>query len=203
MIPDMTIKKIAEIAGVHESTVSRALANSKLVKSETRERIQKIADETGYCPNVIAKSLTMNKTNMIGLLIPDFMTTFYAEITNGIEYVCMERDYNVIFGRSDFDSQKERQYLQYFQQRQVDGLIICAFHYQENFKFLTQLNKRNKAVVLLDTPFDEWEDVSNFHLVEVDNILGVGEAIKHLYDLGHRDIAFVSDSVTTSQRFEG
>ena len=99
----ITIKDIARIAGVSTSTVSRALSNSPELSEQTRQRILEICRREGYRVNALARSLICNKTNVIGLIVPEVTNPFYAELSLGIETHARSLGYIVILcnGQND------------------------------------------------------------------------------------------------------
>ena len=92
----LTIKDIAKEAGVSRTTVSRVLNNSGYVREETRQRILEIMEQLNYTPSAIARSLSTNKTNTIGVIIPQINDPFFGEIIKGISEVSTEYDLNII-----------------------------------------------------------------------------------------------------------
>jgi DNA-binding LacI/PurR family transcriptional regulator len=96
----VSIKDIAEAAGVSHSTVSRALSDSPLVKDETKARIKRLAEEMGYSPDAIARSLVTQKTRTVGVVVTTITDPFVAEVVQGVEDTAQENDYSVILASS-------------------------------------------------------------------------------------------------------
>ena len=191
----VTIKDIAKAARVSHSTVSRALNNDRRVKPETRERILQVARRLNYQPNDVARSLVTRQTNTIGIIIPEVMTSFYAEILQGIEKVANENGYSIILGVSGFDPVKEREYINLFKRKQVDGMILASTC-PDNFPELWELKRERLPFLIVDAYVGD----ATFITLSVDNLFGVMLAMNHLIEMGHRRIAYIADRFTTSQR---
>lgn len=192
----INLKEIAKIAGVDVSTVSRALNDSDRVKPETKELIRNIAKQYNYVPDDIARGLVGKKTYSIGVIIPEFINTFYAEIIEGLESVLSLEGYSLLFGKSDFSSKNEIKYINLFLRKRVDGIIACATSKEclDNIKKL----KRDMPVVLVEPSVP----CSDFESISIDNSFGVQKVIEHFVQLGHRKIGFIGDKFVTSERLD-
>ena len=122
----ITIKDIARIAGVSTSTVSRALSNSPELSEQTRQRILEICQREGYRVNALARSLICNKTNVIGLIVPEVTNPFYAELSLGIETHARSLGYNVILCNGQNDTKVTEELFGFLISHQVDGIILIA-----------------------------------------------------------------------------
>lgn len=190
-----TIKDIAKIAGVSPATVSRALGGYGYVKDSTRQRIQEVADQLGYHPNALARSMVTRQTQTIGLIISDIANPFFPEVVRGIEDTAHQKGFTVILCNSDENSEKERTYIDVLMAKRVDGLIVAST--AANAQHLLQLKERNLPLVLLDRSFGE----GNVDTVKVDNTLGAFGAVNHLIELGHRRIGIITgpDRIPTAR----
>ena len=121
----MNINKIAELAGVSRTTISRYL-NNGYVSEKNREKIQKIIDETGYVPSSFAQTLRTKKTNLIGVILPKISSSTISRIVDGISTELKKDGYNVLLGNTDLDIEKEIDYLNIFKNNEVDGIIFLA-----------------------------------------------------------------------------
>lgn len=121
----MNISKIAALAGVSSTTVSRFL-NNGYVSQENREKIQRIIDETGYIPSAQAQTLRTKKTNLIGVILPKISSETVSRIVEGISVELTKEGYNILLGNTDLNIQKEIEYLNIFKNNQVDGIIFIA-----------------------------------------------------------------------------
>lgn len=122
----VTIKDIAKLANVSVATVSRVINNNGRFSEKTRDKILKIIDETGYETNYIAKSLRINKSFTIGIIVPDISNYFFYTIVQRIEQIMFKRGYTTIICNTDKDIEKEKSYLKMLQNKRVDGIIIIS-----------------------------------------------------------------------------
>lgn len=123
-----TIRDIAKLADVSTATVSRIINNSGKVKSETRAKVEQIIKDNDYHPNQVARSLYQKKSKMIGIIVPDLTNAFYAKIIDGIQDVLQEKEYSILISFSaGADVNKYNQFINEFQQNNIDGIISSAF----------------------------------------------------------------------------
>ncbi len=120
------IVDVAREANVSVATVSRVVNNIPLVNQETRERVLEAIKKTGYKPNAIARSLKIQKTHTMGIMIPDITNPYYTEIVRGAEDVCGIYNYNIILSNTDFDREKEKKSLNVLVEKQCDGIIYVG-----------------------------------------------------------------------------
>ncbi len=184
----VNIAEIAKIAGVHPSTVSRALNNSPLIKEETRAWIQELARKHGYIPDAVAKSLIQGKTFTLGIIVPEISNTFYSHIVDTIDSILSEFGYTLLLCNSRFDKDSELNAIHTLQSKRVDAFVICAPQALEELRILSQ----NKPVILCDVP----EIPVGFDYVAVDEEAGIAAALDHLLARGHRQIGCLADQVT-------
>lgn len=184
----ITMKKIAELAGVSVSTVSFIInKKDKHISQATRDRVNQIIAEHDYRPNMLAKGLMTNKSNTIGLLLPDITNPFYAQIAKGVEDVASERGYTIFLCNSYNDTEKEMEYIKIMQERHVDGIILSQIN-DANNEALEYLISNKMTYVFLD----RYDDVEEKHAVFVDNELGGKLAAQHLLSLGHTKIGCIA-----------
>ena len=190
----VTIREVAESAGVSYATVSHVINNTRLVSPETRERVLAAMDALNYRPNALARSLRQGKTNTLGLVLPDSANPFFAEISRSIEDEAFKRGYSVFLCNTERDTQRELFYVDVLSNRQVDGIIFVAAGDQaDSLDFLLH---RKMPVVMID------RNLSNVEVdaVLTDNQLGGYLATRHLLELGHTRIACIAgpSSITPS-----
>ncbi|PPA70412.1 LacI family DNA-binding transcriptional regulator [Jeotgalibacillus proteolyticus] len=198
----ITIADVAIKAGVSKTTVSRILnGNFDHTTEETKQRILKAIEELDYRPNALAKSLKSMKTNVLGIVLSNFKNPFWINVLEGVEDTCREMGYNLMISNSNEESSLEKQYIQEFQMRQVDGMIInptAQNHhvYQKlvDAKFpIVFINRRVEPVVAQN--------------VVVDNIKGSYAAVKQLLKNNRRKVSvilFRNEHVSTwKERVEG
>jgi LacI family transcriptional regulator len=120
----ITLKMVAERAGVSANTVSRAINNKSDINEETKKKVLKIAQELGYVRNATAVALRTRKTRTLGVVIADNRNPFYAEVLNGIEEAAREKNYHIILANTQRDYKKEEEAINLLLAKRVDGLLI-------------------------------------------------------------------------------
>jgi len=188
------LKDVAEAAGVHLATASRALDDrrSVMVKPETVERVRQAAADLGYRVNRMARGLKMNRSFTIGMLIPDITNPFFPPIVRGAEDCLAEAGYTLVLANTDNDEGKERRHISGMLERQVDGLLLAMARRRD--PLIDELDRDATAVVLINRTVDR----GNVPAVIPDDQAGMTLAVEHLYALGHRRIAHVSGPQDTS-----
>ncbi|MGL6115104.1 MAG: LacI family DNA-binding transcriptional regulator [Cetobacterium sp.] len=180
-----SIKDVAKEAGVSIATVSRVLNDIDVVNEDTKKKVLDAIKKLGYRPNIVARSLKTQRTKTIGILIPDISSQFYPEIVRGAEDVSNIYDYNIILGNSDFDIEKEKEYLRVLKEKMVDGVIYMSSSLQD--EILDLINELDITTILVET-----EDKNRkLPSVTIDNVMAGYDATKYLLDKGFKSIAFV------------
>jgi len=196
----VTIKEVAKLAGVSTTTVSYVINKSRFVSEQTRAKVLKAIEELDYRPNIVARSLRERKTGTVGLIICDLRNPFFSEVLQGIETYLGEKKYSLIVTNTDYDNDKERESIDMFYSKQMDGVIIVpGENTNKHVKFLTE---RNIPVVLLDKKIQNL----NVDVVLVNNIEGSKQLTEHLMSLGHKRIGIIAgplNSTTGKERLEG
>lgn len=173
------IVDVAREANVSVATVSRVVNNIPLVNEETRDRVMAAIKKTGYKPNAIARSLKIQRTNTLGIMIPDVANPFYTEIVRGAEDVCGIYNYNIILSNTDFDTEKERKSLDVLIEKQCDGIIYVGKHLSDEIR--EELVNASAEVVLGCVP-DETGQLSG---VLIDNENAAHDLAKKCIEMGH------------------
>jgi LacI family transcriptional regulator len=181
-----TIYDVAKAANTSAATVSRVLSKSKYpVKKELKEKVIKEAKNLKYIPNLIGKQLKNKKSNDIGVIIPNITNQFYPQLILGIEHVARNLGYNVLLCNSQRDARNEKNYLKSLLQKQIEGIIISSL--QNNHKYLGQLIENGSKIVVFD------QNISfNCNKVILDFEKVGYLAAKHLIEMGHKEIGFIS-----------
>ena len=117
----ITIKDLAEKLNISVSTVSRALKDNPEISQQTREVVQKLAKELGYKPNPIAVALKTRKSNTIGVVVPQIVSTFFSTVVKKIEEVADSYGYNVLVSSSNESFEKEKKNIDIFLANRCDG----------------------------------------------------------------------------------
>ena len=197
---DLTIHDIAHAAGVSTATVSRVINGSAGVKSDKAERVQSVIERLGYKPNPFARSLLGQGSKAIGVLVPQLEDEFYGKIVTGLERRLRTEGLHVMVSLGHNDPNDERDALETFRARQVDGLILLANRLPD--AALLELNETHVPVVLVNRFLPELAP----HCVRLDNVRGGYKATEHLISLGHTRIAHITGSLErpgSRERLEG
>lgn len=188
-----TLKSIANLSGVSITTVSRVLAGKPGVNKETRDKVISIAKSLDYKVNLNARSMKTNRTNTIGLVVADITNQFYSEIAKTIEIQARKLGFTVIVANTDNSAEQESQIINAFQNRKVDGFIFASCTI--NDKSVQQLINDGTPAILFHRHLNNG---FKHHFIGGNDEEGVEKAVKHLYDLGHRRVAFISGSIEFS-----
>lgn len=182
----VTMRNVADLAGVSPTTVSHVINNTRKVDDSTRKKVIDAMDELDYLPNTIARSLRSGETKTIGLIIPDVANSFFAEIARKIENIGFHQGYSVILCNSDNDTQKQRFYIQTLLEKQVDGVIFISAG--ESEEFLYRLSENHIPIVVADRDVPlQLADV-----VLLDNESAGYTATRYLIESGHTQIACIT-----------
>jgi len=190
----VTLKDVAEAAGVHASTVSRALdpRTRSLINPTVVERIIEISEKLEYRPNAAAYSLRTNRSRTIGVIVPDIENPIFPPMVRGIESALLARGYYAILGNTDGDEGRERDLANGFMSRGIDGLILASVSRED--KIVHDTAEAGTPIVTVNRRLDNPAISSVVHMEES----GVLRALTHLVSLGHRRIAVLSGPQSAS-----
>lgn len=193
------MKDIARDLGVSVITVSKVLRNHPDVGDETRERVLARVKELDYRPNLAARSLVTGRTYLIGLVVPDLLHPFFAEIAKSLSDALRESGYYLIVSSSDEDPDLEEQEINQLLARRLDTLIIASC--RSTVELFFRIEKQQTPYVLIDRTFPGLS--ANFIGVD-DEAVGM-LATKHLIDMGCKRIAHIRGPETSPgiRRVEG
>ncbi|MDQ2775000.1 MAG: LacI family transcriptional regulator [Acidobacteriota bacterium] len=179
------LKDIARDLGVSVVTVSKALRNHEDISESTRERVLKRIKELNYQPNQAARALVTGKTNLIGLVVPDLVHPFFAQLAKGISRVLRERGYGLVISSSEEDADLEKQEIAQMVTRRLDALLIASAQSAvESFRYIEEQQRR---YVLVDRRFSGLH--ANF--VGTDDVAVGRMATNHLLENGCERVAFM------------
>jgi LacI family transcriptional regulator len=196
----VTIKDVARIAHVSNTTVSRALNNQSRIRNETKERILSIAKELNYRPDFIARSLVMKRTNTLGLVITTIANPFYTELAQGIEATARKLGYNIILCSTQSDLSTEKLNIDMLRSKGVDGIIFTSAHMGD--PNIVELAEDGFPTILVNRRTYDPMVKGLVDYVGIDNIQGGFWAVEHLIKLGHRRIGIIGGSSESSVGFE-
>lgn len=198
-----TIKELAEALGISVTTVSRVLngkAKPYRISKDTQKKVVQAAKEANYVPNKLARSLKLDKTETIGLIIPDIANPFFAEIAKSIESEARKKGYSIILCDSMDNIQTEEKLLRLLQAQKVDGVIVAPVGTKE--QHLLQAHRSGLPVIVIDRFFKD----SELPYITSDNYKGAYDAICHLIEMGHKEIACIQgihNSLPNIERVNG
>jgi LacI family transcriptional regulator len=196
----VTLADIARELGVSKMTVSRAINNDPRVSHETRERVLEVARRLNYHPNQYARALATNRSYMIGVVVPDLMHSYFAEIWRGIESVARPVGYRNLICNTDEDAAKEMDEAEALLPR-TDGLIVASSLPPRKAAFYRRLIKEGAKVVFIDRKLEGLR----CPVVTTDDVQVGMLATEHLINLGHRRVGHLRGTAasTAAGRFEG
>lgn len=181
----MSVKDVAEHAGVSVGTVSNVLNRPEKVSPATVERVHAAIDAIGFVRNDAARQLRAGRSNSIGMVVLDVSNPFFTDVARGAEARAAEERLTVLLGNSDEDGEREKSYLDLFEQQRVHGVLISPVGSDESR--LERLLLHGIPTVLVDRQTDD----DRFSSVSVDDVAGGYLAVRHLLDTGRRKITFV------------
>lgn len=186
--PHISLKDLANELGISISTVSRALKNHPDISAELTEKIRQLAKKRNYSPNPLAMGLLKQQTRMIGVIVPDIVTHFYASIISGIEEVAKERGYYIVITSSGESVEKERESVSNLLKTRVEGFIVCLSQQTSEFGHFQQLLDLEVPLVF----FDRVAENLDVPYVTVDGAEAARQITRHFYKNGRRQIAYIS-----------
>ncbi len=181
----VSIRDVAQRAGVSVGTVSNVLNRPDEVSSDSVERVTQAIDELGYVRNDAARKLRAGVSTTVGFVVLDGQNPFYTDVVRGAEDEATRHGIAILYGNTDEDVSRERLYIDLFHEQQVRGLLIAP--YGDVTSRLQRLRSSGIAAVLVD----RFSGDGRFSSVSVDSIAGGRLAVTHLIETGRRRIAFV------------
>jgi len=187
------IKDVAKVAGVSTATVSRVLANHSRVKEETRRRVMEAVEQLNYRPNLVARSLRVQKSAKIGLVVSDIRNPFFTAISRAVEDAAYESGYSVLMCNTDENPEKEELYLNLLHDENVAGIIFSPTQ-----KFSSKLANLDTSIPIV--VIDRTVESKDVDMVLLDNFAAAHELTLHLINNGYRKLAgLFGDASTTGQ----
>ncbi|MBT1632172.1 MULTISPECIES: LacI family DNA-binding transcriptional regulator [Curtobacterium] len=181
----VSVREVAALAGVSLGTVSNVLNRPDKVAPGTVERVQSAIATLGFVRNDSARQLRAGRSSTVGLIVLDGGNPFFTDVARGAEDAAMDNGLAVLIGNSDESTDRERTYVDLFEERRVAGLLISPAG--DDLSRLARLRDQGTAVVLVDRRADD----EHFASVSVDDIAGGRIAVEHLAAIGRTHIAFV------------
>jgi LacI family transcriptional regulator len=188
-----TLRDVARLAGVHQSTASRALSGSRTVRPDLVRAVRQAAEELDYHVNQVGRALRRQASGTIGVVVPDIDSPFFPQMVQGIDRALHQQDYGLFLCDANNNPEMEAERLRVLLQRQVDGVIISPVHRQLSMPAIQQA-ARDVAVIQVGREVDVPTDI-----VTVDQSQAMNLLIDHVVSAGRRRLAFItaSDSVSS------
>lgn len=197
-----TILDVAEKAKVSIATVSRALNNQPGCSEETRKKVIRIAQELGYEPNEVARSLINKKTNTIGVIIPEISSLLSSEFISGIDTIAKQENSNLIVTYTKWNLVSTEENLKILHEKRVDGIIFVSEVLKK--EYFEYIKKNDIPCVLLSTKSAEYPMIP---YVKVDDYDASYAATHYLIKMGHKKIGLISgsssDPIAGNPRIDG
>lgn len=196
----VSMKDVAQKAGVSTATVSHVINKTRFVRVETKKKVLDAMKELNYYLNSAARSLRSRKSNVVGLLVPDISNFFFTSIARGVENTLKKHGYNLILSNSNEDLKSEIEQIKIYNTQLVDGLIMAPV--SGDHVFLNELLNRDYPVVFIDRKPKGYQG----DCVVGSNIKGAYDAIRMLIKKGHSKIGIITGLpglTTTDERLIG
>ncbi|MGO1410457.1 MULTISPECIES: LacI family DNA-binding transcriptional regulator [unclassified Microbacterium] len=181
----VSIRDVAQRAGVSVGTVSNVLNRPDEVSSDSVERVHRAIEELGYVRNDAARQLRAGVSSTVGFVVLNGQNPFYNEVVRGAEDEAAKHGIAILYGSTDEDPAREKVYLDLFRQQQVRGILLAP--YSDVVTDLRKLRRAGIATVLVD----RFSADNEFSSVSLDSVAGGRLAAQHLAEIGRRRIAFV------------
>lgn len=196
---NITIKDVAEKAGVSTATVSRVINKADNVNSKLRQKVIDVIEELDYKPNQLARSLKSSVTNTIAFISSDISNPFFIKIAKKVEEDIRNHNYTIVIGSTEDDPEAELKYLKLLYEKRVDGIVISSTG--ENEDYLKKLSRKMPVICI-----DRRPETHKLNSVYVDKEKATYEAVNYLAKKNHKKIALVTgskDIITNYDRYLG
>jgi len=197
-LSNLTLEDIARRVGVSRSTVSRVVNNHPNISEDVRTRVLAAIDETGYQPNAAARSLASQRSQTLGLALPQTVSSFFTDpyfphLLKGISEACNQHDYALTFFLITCKDDEKKIFPKISNKSFLDGVLVQSGHHGDQ-QIIGHLVDANKPLVVLGRPFR----VDNVSFVNVDNVKGAYTAVSHLIRLGRRRISTITGPLAST-----
>lgn len=184
----VTIIDIAKALNISKSTVSRALTGHPNVNTETRKKVLEFALSTDYQKNIIATNLTKGRSKTIGIIVPDFSSSFFPSVITEVQQLAKQKDYLLLIMQSNESYETEVANAKLLLGHQVDGLLVSITQETLNFDHFKIFERKNIPIVFFNRVCDEM----TVPKVIVDDYDGSFRATEHLIQIGKKRIAHLA-----------
>ncbi len=180
------IRTVAALAKVSIATVSRTINGSPVVSERLTKRVWQAIHQLGYFPNTHARTLVSGRSRLFGIIVENITNPFFPELIQSFEEIAVAHGYEILVSSSNSDPSILTSCVRRMLERKVDGVAVMTFGEEE--PVLDQLMHRNVPIVLAEFKLDDPKGST----ILLDYRTGIGAAVKHLAELGHRKIAFLA-----------
>lgn len=192
-----SLKDVAQKAGVSISTASRALGNKPGLSSETYEHVRRVAEELNYKPNPSARLLAGKRSKILGIVVPELTSPYFASLLHEIEPLISKKGYYLLIMNTGCDPKKELDALQTFCTFQADGVFLTTMTHEDVLnKYIKTLSANHIAFVGLEALIHD----DNYNYIKIDDGYGISMAIQHFLDSGYDRVCFLSDFLCDEMR---
>ncbi|MGQ0286026.1 HTH-type transcriptional repressor PurR [Pasteurellaceae bacterium 22721_9_1] len=196
-----TIKDVAKMAGVSTTTVSHVINKTRHVAEETKQSVLNAIQQLNYSPSAVARSLKVNTTKSIGMIVTTSESPYFAEIIHAVEEHCYKQGYSLFLCNTQNDPEKIKNHLEMLAKKRVDGiLIMCSEYAQDSLEFFNNFN--DVPMVIMD-----WGIASeNNDRIQDNSLIGGYLATKHLIENGHKEIGIIAGELCktiSKNRYQG
>jgi LacI family repressor for deo operon, udp, cdd, tsx, nupC, and nupG len=192
---DISIKEVAQLAGVSIATVSRCINSPEKVAERTRLKVEGAIVQTGYSPNTLAQSFRRGRTNLIMVVLPSVGDPFFTNVMRGIRAAAKEKGYSVVIEETQFNTMTADEIGAMLVSKQTDGIILLASMSPFGTEILSARNRRRLPIVVgCETVSPELADLPGVH---IDNVAAAQEATNYLVSHGHERIAMISGQASS------
>jgi len=200
-LPDVSIKAVAQLAGVSIATVSRCVNKPEKVNPKTRLKVQEAIHKTGYSPNTLAQSFRRGRTNIVMVVLPSVGDPFFTAVMSGIRGAARAKGYSVLMEETQLNKMTADELGAILVSNQTDGIILLASMSPFGNEVLSAKSKRRLPIVIGCEPVTP--ELVDFPSVHIDNVAAAKEATNFLISQGHKRIAMVcgqASSLLTKDR---
>lgn len=188
----VTMRDVAQKAGVSIKTVSRVVNNQGEIADSTRQRVLAVIEELDYRPNLVARGLVTQRTYTVGLVVNDITNPFFPEVARGVQDIARSKNYNIFLCNTDDDLNEEKRTLQTLAAQSADGVII----FPTSSNNVEAFAEPHRPCVFINYAFEH----PHISLVMTNNYQGAKLAVEHLVAKGHTEIGMITNSLPERSR---
>jgi LacI family transcriptional regulator len=182
----LNIRTVARQANVSVATVSRTINRVSTVNPKMAQRVWEVIEKLNYFPDTQARALVSGRSRLLGLIVSEITNPFFPELIQRFEDIAVEHGYEILISSTNYDPRRMSLCIRRMLERRAEGVAVMTFGVEK--PLLEQLAARNVPLVFVDVGPER----PGISLLRVDYRTGIQQGVKHLAELGHRDIAFIS-----------